>query len=323
MAPELPRAEIFEASHGRSFDNLRLVAKKILPYPIVSLLRLRHNARSRLEQIFLELKGYSVLNLVLLFRKRWPEIHRAHTLYPKDTLWNHKVGLSFIAFPPSMQPPEIKPDWIMLHFSQEETDSARRMWQRLLGQTRIPPVVLNPVGQRPFYRRWPIPSWRQLAEVMHGEGYPVVILGGTHPELAQEIAQRTTFKPHILTLKDVPQIRIFAAMLPQAAIVVTVDGGVSHIANAAGATVLALHGPTAPEFFGPYFQGEEKVRTLRTEYPRDQWCAANCANAFSSSSWPGCRYFPAKPGNELLENGGCMHLLNPELVLETVKEMLG
>jgi ADP-heptose:LPS heptosyltransferase len=89
-------------------------------------------------------------------------------------------------------------------------------------------------------------------------GFTVVLSGGPSDVLrVRSIAEDSGVGPVVLAGET--DIKELAALFKRAHMVVSADSGPLHLANAVGANVLALFGPTRPEITGPRGQGRIKV----------------------------------------------------------------
>ncbi|HXM37251.1 MAG TPA: glycosyltransferase family 9 protein [Gemmatimonadales bacterium] len=97
-------------------------------------------------------------------------------------------------------------------------------------------------------KRWPIKHWQALAERLRGAGYQVVAVGGPDDrELAGRLGPAVTNAAGEFTLQET------GACLARAAVLVSGDTGVMHMATGVGTPVVALFGPTVEAFgFFPY-----------------------------------------------------------------------
>lgn len=118
-------------------------------------------------------------------------------------------------------------------------------------------------------REWPFQSWLELANRALKAGYGLLITGGPtdvaradnliaaitqiHPEpLAQGVLTSLAGKGDLVTT---------AAYLQKAAGVVSVNTGTMHLAALLGVPLVALHGPTDPERWGPIYPGSVSEQT--------------------------------------------------------------
>ncbi len=95
-------------------------------------------------------------------------------------------------------------------------------------------------------KRWP--GYAELAAALDG---PVVIVGGTEDRgLAESVAAAAPGRAYVAA-GELP-LRVTAALLEQARVLVTNDSAPLHLASAVGTPVVAIFGPTVPVFgFGP------------------------------------------------------------------------
>ena len=114
---------------------------------------------------------------------------------------------------------------------------------------RQPFAALAP-GAAHATKRWPIRHWRALAEQLTTMGYGLVALGGAADrELASELGPSAGVHNAAgeFTLQET------GACLARAAVLVSGDTGVMHMATGVGTRVVALFGPTVELFgFFPY-----------------------------------------------------------------------
>jgi len=104
-------------------------------------------------------------------------------------------------------------------------------------------------------KRWPAESFLELGRVLQTESIEVVLLSGPAEReetarVARELSNATIFAG------DLPSV---ARTLASVGAVVANDNGIAHLAAAVGTPVLALMGPTPPEF-GPYGKGAVAFR---------------------------------------------------------------
>ncbi len=150
-------------------------------------------------------------------------------------------------------------------------------------------------------KRWPIPHWAKLADLLMEElGATVVLTGAaSDAEIVDAVVGRMRKQPINLVGKtNVPQL---AALLERCDLVISGDSGPLHIAGAVGTPVIAIHGPTDPGLSGPV--GKEAT-VLRLGI----WCSP----CYDASYWAECRFF----------NPVCMTGIMPGEVLVAARERL-
>ncbi len=114
-------------------------------------------------------------------------------------------------------------------------------------------VALNPGGNW-MLKRWPKDYWAQLADKLILEMKAKVIITGSISDLplANQIKERMKEKPIVACAYGVFNIKHLGALASKVDLFITADTGPMHIANAVGARVIAIFGPTAKEITGPY-----------------------------------------------------------------------
>jgi ADP-heptose:LPS heptosyltransferase len=114
-------------------------------------------------------------------------------------------------------------------------------------------LVLHP-GSGSSEKNWPSEGFATLARTL-GRGRPVLVIEGPADAAACAPVLKTKGARQV---RGIP-LRILGALLATSSLYVGNDSGVSHLAAAFGAPVLALFGPTNPEVWAP--EGP-RVRTL-------------------------------------------------------------
>ncbi|MGH2458654.1 MAG: glycosyltransferase family 9 protein, partial [Chloroflexota bacterium] len=137
-----------------------------------------------------------------------------------------------------------------LFFRPEERRLAAAMWSQL-GVIEEQTIVLN-VHSGVAVKRWPAERFVTIGRRLTEDGWTIAVLAGDAPRAAWEIAEA------IPAARFVPKVglRQSAACLANTALVVSGDSGLAHLANAVGAPVLAIFGPT---WAGRYGVGSPSV----------------------------------------------------------------
>jgi heptosyltransferase-2 len=125
--------------------------------------------------------------------------------------------------------------------SKAETAQAQPWLDRLANRF----VAIHPGSGAPR-KNWPAARFAALAERL-AAGKPFLLVEG--PADADAIAPATA-RPGAVRARDLPP-RVLGAVLARAGLYVGNDSGVSHLAAAWGAPVLALFGPTDPAQWAP------------------------------------------------------------------------
>ncbi len=112
-----------------------------------------------------------------------------------------------------------------------------------------PLIALAPGASWPS-KRWPLERWQDLAARLEGEGCQVVVLGQAGEGLDRGV-----------DLCGMTSVREAACLLHRADLTVCCDSGLMHLALAAGTPVVALFGPTDPDFL---IRNEPRLTALRS-----------------------------------------------------------
>ncbi len=119
-------------------------------------------------------------------------------------------------------------------------------------------VVVHPGGNWDL-KRWSTANFAELIRRIRTEFQAKVILTGTAQEitLVQDIASLSKVESVILAGQTT--LKILAAIMQRADLVISADSGPLHLANCVGTSVIALFGPTRPEVTGPRGKGQLMV----------------------------------------------------------------
>lgn len=119
-------------------------------------------------------------------------------------------------------------------------------------------VVVAP-GARSNIKRWPKEKFLELCRKFHKLGIKTVLAGDTADSQVCAFIEREG-KPAALDLCAKTNIRQLAALLKKAALVVTNDSAVMHLASYLDLPVTAVFGPTNEDKYGPWSQNKRVVK---------------------------------------------------------------
>lgn len=121
-------------------------------------------------------------------------------------------------------------------------------------------VVINPGGNWDL-KRWPVSSFACLLGLLMKDPSLNIVMAGApkDQELVEVMTRALPRQPIVLTGQTT--LGQAMAVMRQATCVVSGDSGPLHLANAVGAPVVALFGPTRPEITAP--RGPGKVTLLQ------------------------------------------------------------
>jgi heptosyltransferase-3 len=112
---------------------------------------------------------------------------------------------------------------------------------------------LWPGGSAAKLKEWPVGRWIALSEDVAADRYDVVFTGATNQRVLNDsvIAEvKPSLRPRMRNAAGA-SLRETAQLLTRAELVVSVDTGVMHMAAALDAPLVALHGPSSPQRWGP------------------------------------------------------------------------
>lgn len=136
-----------------------------------------------------------------------------------------------------------------------------RAWARglLQSDSAVSLAVLCP-GARHFTKRWPLERWSQLGRELRADGWRVAVAGSADERDVVAAAAGEIPDAFIVCGHPLPDM---AALFEQAAVVVSNDSGLMHLAAGVGTRVVALFGPTVPEFGFCPFRARSEVMENR------------------------------------------------------------
>jgi heptosyltransferase-2 len=117
-----------------------------------------------------------------------------------------------------------------------------------------PLIALHPgSGAYAPVRRWPVRRFAAVADRLIAAGARIVLLGGAEEhDLRQSMLAQMQHPGAVLDLGGKTTLHQLVAVLGACTLFIGNDGGVMHLAVAAGTPVLAVYGPTDPRAWGPW-----------------------------------------------------------------------
>jgi ADP-heptose:LPS heptosyltransferase len=161
-------------------------------------------------------------------------------------------------YPRALSQPVAQTDDVNAPLELRLTQSERRDGERRLagafdrGDGPCGPIVAiyaHATGEKSYPVEW----WRRMVECLRRQS-PAVQLLEIVP--ADRRARLAALMPGLYT----PDLRLLGATLAATSLVVIPDGGVMHLAEAAGARLLALFRSTEPAYYGPCRTDSEALR---------------------------------------------------------------
>lgn len=146
-----------------------------------------------------------------------------------------------------------------LPITATEEDEAQRLLEHVGIKAERPFVVINAMT------RWPTKNWTEsgfagVTDTLARQEIPCVFTGASGDKAALD-AIGTAMQTPMRRLDGRTSLRVLAAVFRRAATVVSTDTGPMHLAVAVGTPVIALFGPTAPGYTGPYGPGHVVLRS--------------------------------------------------------------
>ncbi len=129
------------------------------------------------------------------------------------------------------------------------SSSARKRAGELLFGLSGPLAVLAPGAAYGPAKRWPVERFRGLAEALLREGWSVALVGGAVERPAGEALVAGLSR--VRNLCGRTDVATAAAIIEKAAVFVSNDSGLMHVAAALGRPQVAIFGSTDPEATGP------------------------------------------------------------------------
>jgi ADP-heptose:LPS heptosyltransferase len=137
------------------------------------------------------------------------------------------------------------------------------------GMVTPPYVVFHPWagGGRAALKEWPKENWIAVARELIAQGYTIVVSGAPADGLNTNILLGAAERAGVSITRMAGKLTLgqTACLLQTAALVISVNTGVMHMAAALGSPLVALHGPTNPKRWGPL--SENCVSLVPTDVP--------------------------------------------------------
>lgn len=197
--------------------------------------------------------------------------------------------LDKLDIPVSSRQPEI-------FLSPDEISSGKDMVKDLTDKDRKL-IVLHPMANW-GPKRWPPESFALLADLLNKNFNAVIVFTGTARDKKLVGQIRSLMSTSSIDTTGTMSIRQTAAFIKSAALFISADTGIMHLASALGTSIVAVFGPTAPEQTGPRGNGRQILLTGDTA-----GCSIPCYNE-------NCAEFK------------CINTITPRRVLSAAKKIL-
>ncbi len=141
--------------------------------------------------------------------------------------------------------------------------------QEILAQFNIdidqPMIAFCPGAEFGPAKRWPHYHFAKLASMLIEQGRQVVCLGSAKDSVAIDeikVLLSTQERESFIDVSGKTTLTQAIDILAKASVVVSNDSGLMHIAAAVGAPLIALYGPTSPNFTPPLSEKAEVIRLI-------------------------------------------------------------
>ncbi|MHA6792132.1 glycosyltransferase family 9 protein [Pseudonocardia bannensis] len=128
------------------------------------------------------------------------------------------------------------------------------------GWTATPPVLVHP-GARYGAKRWPADRFAAVTAELEGAGRPVLLTGSADERPLVRAVAAGAGLPQQRVLAGRTDLARLCALVAGAALVVSGDTGIAHLASAFGTPSVVLFGPVDPAQWGPPGNGPHRVLT--------------------------------------------------------------
>ncbi|WP_214367330.1 glycosyltransferase family 9 protein [Pseudonocardia sp. H11422] len=122
------------------------------------------------------------------------------------------------------------------------------------------PVLIHP-GARYGAKRWPADRFAAVAAALEGDGQPVLVTGSAAERPLGCAAAAGAGLPQRRVLAGRTDLSQLCALVAGAALVVSGDTGIAHLASAFGTPSVVLFGPVDPARWGPPANGPHRALT--------------------------------------------------------------
>lgn len=164
------------------------------------------------------------------------------------------VALAFDknAVPQAEQLPILKP-YLTVDFAEQQATLKKFEKQTALLGSR-PMIGFCPGAEFGPAKRWPHYHYAKLAEMLIEKGYAVALFGSAKDEAVGEEIRQTlseNAQSYCLNLAGQTNLNEAVDLIAHCAAIVTNDSGLMHIAAAVNRPLVALYGPTSPQYTPP------------------------------------------------------------------------
>ncbi len=163
-----------------------------------------------------------------------------------------------LAYSPDTDPTTLNTLYPHLVLNQETVDLT------LAKFSLTPPyIVFCPGAEYGPAKRWPHYHYAALAKHLNQEGYPVLLLGSKKDQSVSEaIINEGIHQNALINLTGKTSLKEAIALIQAASAIISNDSGLMHIAAALDKPLVALFGPTSPQFTPPLSKKAQVLRLI-------------------------------------------------------------
>lgn len=163
----------------------------------------------------------------------------------------------FVALAHPAEQAQLKPDYKSPSMLAKNY-SAAHVPVKSADQNRL---VLCPGAEFGPAKQWPVSHYAELGEELSQQGWQILVMGSkADAKVGEQIAAGITLKNNVFNLCGKTQLGEAIDIMATADQVVSNDSGLMHIAAALQKPLIAIYGPTSPEFTPPLSDLAEVVQ---------------------------------------------------------------
>lgn len=133
-------------------------------------------------------------------------------------------------------------------------------------------------GKKVYPRAWSTEKIKKVIEYLLSKNFKVVLFGGKEEEKELEIIKDVLYDSKVCNYVNKTTITESAILAKQCDLVIGIDTGMQHIADAVGTKTLSVFGPTNPKTHGAYSEKAEFVENIcdcKYCYGTDKYLSCN------------------------------------------------
>lgn len=153
-------------------------------------------------------------------------------------------------------------------------------------------------------KHWPEPMWQDMSRLLQSRGYRVLVPAGNDSERQRAMRIAEVSGAEVL---PVMSLGLLVETLENAALVVGVDSGLSHLAAALGTATVTVYGSTDAALTG--CRGQRAIN-LQADFACSPCRLRNCNYAGAAQPWGGTMVTPA-----------CFSRITPDQVMQTIEAL--